>query len=116
MNDFESLLTTNAPEAQDLARKLRELVRRILPVAGEKIHPGWGVADFYHGEPKGRGFLSIGPQKKYVNLYFMDGVDLPDPAGLLTGAGKRLRHVKIKTMDDLKNPALARLIKAAASR
>ena len=115
MNDFESLLTTNTPEAQELARRVRRLVRSVLPEAGEKIHPGWGVADYYPGEPQGRGFLSIGPQKKYVNLYFMNGVELPDPSGLLTGTGKRLRHVKIKTADDLKNPALVELIKAAAA-
>jgi hypothetical protein len=116
MNDFESLLTTNTPEAQDLARQLRELVRTTLPDAREKIHPGWGVADYYPGEPSGRGFMSIGPQKKYVNLYFMNGIDLPDPAGLLTGTGKRMRHVKIKTAGDLRDPALVALIKAAAAQ
>ncbi|MGE5249622.1 MAG: DUF1801 domain-containing protein [Bacteroidota bacterium] len=115
MKDFESLLTTNSPEAQELARALRELVMKTLPDAREKIHPGWGVADYYPGEPQGRGALSIGPQKKYVNLYFMNGVDLPDPTGLLTGSGKRLRHVKIKTAEDLRNPALADLIRAAVS-
>jgi hypothetical protein len=116
MNDFESLLKTNAPEAQELARKLRKLIQNILPGAGEKIHPGWGVADYYPGEPQGRGFLSIGPQKKYVNLYFMNGTDLPDPEGLLEGAGKKMRHVKIMTDEDLSNPALAELIKAAAAQ
>lgn len=114
MNDFESLLKTNAPEAQELARKLRKLIQNILPGAGEKIQPGWGVADYYPGGQKGRGYLSIGPQKKYVNLYFMNGVDLPDPAGLLEGAGKRMRHVKIKTEEDLSNPVLVELIRAAA--
>lgn len=116
MNDFESLLTTNTPEAQKLARKLRKLIQNLVPGAVEKIHSGWGVADIYPKEPKGRGYLSIGPQKKYVNLYFMNGADLPDPAGLLEGAGKRMRHVKIKTEEDLRNPALAELIRAAAAQ
>jgi hypothetical protein len=114
MSDFESLLTTNTPEAQELARKLRKLIQAILPGSQERIYSGWGVADIYMDEPKGRGFMSIGPQKKYVNLYFMPGNELPDPAGLLTGAGKTMRHVKIMTAEDLENPALRELIQEAA--
>lgn len=114
MNGFEKLLVNNTPEAQDLALKLRSLIFKLLPKAQEKIYTGWGVADIYRGEPRGRGFMAIGPQKKYVNLYFMDGVDLPDPAGLLEGTGKRLRHVKIKSGKDLENKALKDLIKSAA--
>ncbi len=116
MTDFKDLLVTNTPQAQDLALKLRELVTSVLPAVLEKIQPGWGVADYHMGEIKGRGFMSIGPQKKWVNLYFMDGVDLPDPAHLLTGAGKRMRHVKILKPEDLDNPALKTLILAAAGQ
>ena len=89
------------------------LVRRLVPKAQEKIYRGWGVADYGFDAP-GRGFMSIGPQKDYVNLYFMDGVDLPDPDGLLEGAGKRLRHVKIRKPEDLKKRSLQALIRQAA--
>ncbi len=115
MGDFEQLLVTNKPEAQALARDLRRLILRLVPKAQEKIYRGWGVADYGFGA-RGRGFLSIGPQKGYVNLYFMDGVELDDPDGLLEGAGKRLRHVKIRTPEDLKNRALHALVRQAARR
>lgn len=113
MSEFEKLLVRNTPEAQALAMKLRKLIRSLLPHAKETIFKGWGVADYGHPD-KARGYISIGPQKKYVNLYFMDGVVLPDPSKLLIGAGKRMRHVKITTEKDLKRPALKALIKAAA--
>lgn len=113
MDDFEELLVNNKPEAQALALELRALVRRLLPKAQEKIYKGWGVADYGFGGP-GRGFLTIGPQKGYVNLYFMDGVDLPDPAGLLEGTGKRLRHVAIRRPQDLKNRHIHALVRKAA--
>ena len=113
MDDFEKLLVNNKPEAQALALELRQLIRQLLPKAEEKIYRGWGVADYGSGG-SGRGFLSIGPQKGYVNLYFMDGVELPDPAGLLEGTGKRLRHVKIREPQDLKNRSLHTLIRRAA--
>jgi uncharacterized protein YdeI (YjbR/CyaY-like superfamily) len=31
----------------------------------------------------------------------MDGVDLADPDGLLKGTGKRLRHIKFKTVAEV---------------
>ena len=113
MDEFEELLVNNKPEARQLARDLRALIRRLLPKAQEKIYRGWGVADYGFGT-FGRGFISIGPQKGYVNLYFMNGVDLPDPTGLLAGTGKRLRHVKIQEPEDMKKKDLQALIKVAA--
>ena len=115
MDDFEQLLVTNKPEAQELARELRRLIRRLLPKAQEKIYRGWGVADYGNGG-SGRGFITIGPQKGYVNLYFMNGVDLEDPDGLLEGSGKRLRHVKIRQPEDLKKRALQALVRQAAKK
>jgi hypothetical protein len=31
----------------------------------------------------------------------VDGVDLPNPDGRIEGTGKRARHVKIRSMDDV---------------
>jgi hypothetical protein len=115
MDEFEQLLVTNEPEAQELARDLRRLVFKLLPKAREKIYHGWGVADYGYGGT-GRGFLTIGPQKRYVNLYFMNGVELPDPGSRLEGAGKRLRHVKVRKPEDLKDRSLHALIREAARR
>ncbi len=96
-----------------MARELRRLIQRLLPEAQEKIYKGWGVAD-YGFSASGRGFLSIGPNKSYVNLFFMDGVELEDPSGLLAGSGKRLRHIKIVSRKDLQGKALHKLVKEAA--
>jgi hypothetical protein len=53
----------------------------------------------------------IAPQKKgYVNFGFFFGAGLPNPKSLLIGDGKRLRHVKIWSVDEAQNPALAKLI------
>ena len=114
MDEFEKLLVNNEPEAQGLALELRTLVRRLLPKAQEKIYKGYGVADYTFGGT-GRGFLTIGPQKRYVNLYFMNGVELTDPGGLLEGTGKHMRHVKIKDPGALKNTKLHALIREAAA-
>ena len=55
----------------------------------------------------------IAPQRKgYVNFGFFFGADLPDPKKLLIGDGKRLRHVKFWSVEESKNPALAKLVAA----
>jgi hypothetical protein len=59
--------------------------------------------------------IYIAPLKDSANLGFMDGVDLPDPRGLLKGTGKRLRHIKIKTVDDIDAEAFTALLRAAVA-
>ena len=49
----------------------------------------------------------------HVNLGFYQGADLPDPAGLLEGSGKRMRHVKIRWGQAVDQAALTALISAA---
>src|SRR5215470_7290554 len=51
--------------------------------------------------------------KAHANVGFFYGAMLADPAGLLEGAGKRMRHVKLRTGKDLDVAALSELIVAA---
>ncbi|HYE87740.1 MAG TPA: DUF1801 domain-containing protein [Vicinamibacterales bacterium] len=49
----------------------------------------------------------------HVNVGFFRGAELPDPAGLLQGTGKLMRHVKIKPGQVVDALALRRLIEQA---
>jgi Domain of unknown function (DU1801) len=49
----------------------------------------------------------------HINLGFYHGALLADPNGILEGAGKSLRHVKIGSLAMANNPALVELIHAA---
>ena len=51
----------------------------------------------------------------HVNVGFFLGAELDDPAGLLEGNGKRMRHVKLRPGVEIDREALARLIRAAYS-
>ena len=62
------------------------------------------------------GYAYILPYKGWVNLGFYQGVDLADPKELLEGTGARMRHVKIRSIDDAKRPEVRALIKAALAR
>jgi hypothetical protein len=49
----------------------------------------------------------------HVNVGFFQGASLPDPARLLQGGGKQMRHVKLKPGTAVNAKALKRLIEAA---
>lgn len=49
----------------------------------------------------------------HVNVGFFQGASLADPAGLLEGDGKRMRHVKLRWGQPVNTAALSELIAAA---
>jgi len=51
--------------------------------------------------------------RAHVNIGFFLGADLSDPKRLLEGAGKRMRHVKVKPGEELDSAALSTLMMAA---
>ena len=52
----------------------------------------------------------------HVNVGFFLGAHLADPARLLEGTGKNMRHVKLRPGMEIDRQALAALIQAAYSR
>ena len=50
---------------------------------------------------------------KHGAIGFFRGADLDDPAGLLEGTGKRMRHVKLRWGEPVNAAALSALIAAA---
>ena len=51
--------------------------------------------------------------RAHVNVGFFCGAMLEDPAGLLEGTGKRMRHVKLRPAQHVNAVALGELITAA---
>jgi len=111
-----SFLSSYDPQVRELALKARALVLEIFPQAVEQIDlPARMLA--YGLDRTYKGMLCvIMPLKAAVNLGFARGADLPDPARLLEGTGKRARHVKLRTLEDLDNPALRELLQFATRR
>ena len=112
--DVGKLLGSYDASVKEIALRARDLITRLVPKSEEKVYFGWRIISFsLDGKMSGQ-FLSIGPGRNYVNLYFMLGTSLDDPKGLLEGTGKNMRHVKLREVADLKNAALKELIKTAA--
>ena len=57
-------------------------------------------------------FAYVAAYRAHAAIGFFHGAALPDPAGLLEGAGKRMRHVKLRLGEDRDEAALTALIEA----
>lgn len=112
--DFDLLLNNYDDHIRELAVAARELITKLTPKAEEKVYFGWRVVRFSLDGTMAGQFIAIGPHKKHVNLYFMNGTELDDPKGLMDGDGKKMRHVSISEAKQLKSAALKALIKASA--
>ena len=111
---FDELIAGFDPEIMSISRNLRTLILKIHPDVVEVVRLGDGAASYGIGPKKmSEAYSYIMPKESYVNLGFYYGVSLADPAGLMEGTGKNLRHVKVRSIRDVTKPALRELIKSA---
>jgi hypothetical protein len=108
MDDY---INSYTPELQAIIRTLREVARKSMPEAHEMIYHA-AIGYSLTQSPFDR-ICYIAPQKNYVNLGFFFGSHLPDPQHVLVGEGKRMRHIKIRSVADASNPALEQVMKEA---
>ncbi len=111
---FAELMENAAPEARPIAQRLRELIMGIDPNTVEVVRLGDRAATYGVGPKKiSEGYAYLMAQNNWVNLGFFQGADLPDPAGLMEGTGKKMRHVKVRSLETAEQPQLRTLITAA---
>ena len=108
---IDELLVVCGPGARGLAEAARRRILEVVPDATERLRPGWGLI----GYNAPAYFAFIVPDEERVRIGFEWGVALPDPSGLLEGEAKQVRYVTVRTMKDLRRPALADLLAAAAA-
>ena len=97
LGKFDDIIAGVVPELQEIALRLRALIEAIHPDTIEVPRPGERTAGYGVGPKKmSETYAYIAPHPNHVNLGFYHGASLPDPEGLLEGAGKALRHVKVR--------------------
>jgi hypothetical protein len=95
---------------RDIAREWFEAMRRCGDEVREPLHDGCPTACL--GDVP---FGYVNVFTSHVNVGFFQGVSLPDPARMLEGSGKFMRHVKLSPGTAADSAALRRLIEAAYS-
>ena len=99
-----------AGELGSIAREWFEVMRGCGDEVREVLHDGCPVACL--GDAP---FGYVNVFTSHVNVGFFHGAALRDPARLLLGSGKSMRHVKLKPGMSIDAAALQRLIEAAYS-
>jgi hypothetical protein len=106
--EIDALIPEPADGLRALARTWFDEMRACGPDVREVMHDGCPTACV---EDAAFGYVNV--FKAHVGVGFFNGADLADPAGLLEGSGKRMRHVKLRLGEPVDAPALTALIAAS---
>ena len=91
----DSWMSEVSLELRSIAEALRQLVLRADPALTEAIK--WGNPVY---EKVGKVCLLVAG-RAYVSLGFFNGASLTDPEGLIEGTGKKMRHIKVRNLEDI---------------
>ena len=105
---IEAWLSAQTDELGALARPWFTRMRACRDDVRELMQDGCPVACV-----EDAAFGYVNAFRSHVNVGFFFGAELRDPAGLLEGTGKRMRHVKLKPRHAHNSSALDDLIEAA---
>jgi hypothetical protein len=104
----ERWFLTQPPGLGDRAERWFNALRACGEDVRELLHDDWPTACV---EDAAFAYTSV--HATHVNVGFYRGAELPDPAGLLQGTGKRMRHVRLTAGEEVDEAALEALIAAA---
>ncbi len=105
---IEDWMNEHPGELGAIARHWFDVMRACGDDVRELIHDGHPTACV--GEAA---FGYVNAFTAHVNVGFFRGAELADPAHLLEGTGKYMRHVKLRAESDIDNKALITLIETA---
>src|SRR5438874_12679647 len=111
--EYLEFLSPFEPRITELALAARALVLEEAPDAAELIYDAYNAVATgfsFTGRPSDA-FIHIAVYARWVNLGFNRGSTLDDPAGVLQGSGRWVRHIRISELADLDKPAMRAFIK-----
>jgi hypothetical protein len=115
---LDGFIAEYAPHIAGLARAAFAKLRDLVPGATVLVYDNYNALAIGFG-PNDRAsdaVLSLALYPRWVSLFFLQGAALPDPGGLLTGSGKKVRHRVLPDAADLDRPAVRSLIATALAR
>jgi hypothetical protein len=107
---IDAWLKKHKGELGSIARQWFEVLRNSGDEVRERLHDGCPTACL--GDAP---FAYVNVFTSHVNVGFFQGASLPDPARLLQGSGKYMRHIKLKPRAPTNDAAIIKLIAAAHS-
>jgi hypothetical protein len=117
LREFKHFVETGVqPMLRPVALEFWKLVARTAP----ELSPGMrGGTEKYIPVPVwrlGRDVMVLSPSAKVLTVSFANGARFDDPEGLLGGAGKTSRTLKLRTVTDLEAPSVRNFLRQAAQQ
>lgn len=111
---LDSFLKKYDPQVAGIARRALVKLRKRLRGAVEIVYDNYNALAIGFGpnEKASQAVLSVALYPRWVNLFFLQGAKLPDPARRLKGSGNVVRSVRLGdgTLDE---PEIQKLIEVA---
>ena len=95
------------PPLRDIAQTLRWLVLQAVPDISESVK--WGTPNY----AKSGNVCYLAANNGYINLGFFNGAGLNNPDGLIEGTGAKMRHIKVRRLEDIRPEVFASLVQEA---
>ena len=95
------------PSLRDIAQTLRWLVLQAVPDISESVK--WGTPNY----AKSGNVCYLAANNGYINLGFFNGAGLNNPDGLIEGTGAKMRHIKVRKLEDIRQEVFASLVQEA---
>ena len=112
--EFDDIIEMTPEPLRPITIRLKELLLSVDPDACIVVRLGDRAATFGIGPKKmSEGCCYILPHTNWVNLGFYRGADISDPDKLLEGTGARMRHIKVRSIEECGNPMLVTMIREA---
>lgn len=116
-SQIRTFMSKYTPAVARDARFVRAWLRRRLPGAVEFIYDNYNglVIGFGPTDRPSEAVFSIVLSPRWVTLFFLEGVLLSDPKGLLRGEGKQVRSIRLEDVQTLNRPEVQALIDQAVA-
>jgi len=113
---IEELFALYNLQVRSIVERARALVLDIFPDALEQVDGPDKMLHYGLGTKMAQQVVYIAGFTSHANLGFWFGSTTQDPHNLLEGTGKRLRHVKLRTLQDVDRPALRELLQSSLAQ
>jgi hypothetical protein len=112
---LDRFLDAFTPEIAGMARRVLAKLRKRLPNAIELVYDNYNAlaCGFAPNERASDGIFSVAVYPKNVNFFFLQGAKLPDPDGMLHGAGSLVRYVPLEDEKTLDRPDVKAMMATA---
>jgi hypothetical protein len=106
------------PEIVAVVKSALTRMRKLMPGALELVYDNFNalVIGFGPSERASEAIFSLAIYPRWINLFFLRGAELADPASLLRGSGKQVRHIRVVDASVLDQPSVQQLMKRALAQ